>query len=195
MSITSETRYTRPCWNALSGRSGTIVGMEHYRYPPVVADRIDPFDSEQAGPQYVIFGGPQTTYAFADPAKKYDGHLEKWIPPGYMILRHAQKAAVFSDGEVVREWPVLHLAPTGNPAPETPERAASPQAAMLRDLASSHARWLRSVCGYVVKTLSAPESSPEDAYDRVAAFELAAEASRSEGRAALWFVYRAENWH
>ncbi|MBT2545816.1 hypothetical protein J7E99_35385 [Streptomyces sp. ISL-44] len=166
--------------------------MEHYRYPPVEADRIDPFDSEQAGPQYVIFGGPRSTYAFADPAKKYDGHRAEWIPPGYMVLRYGQKAAVFSDGEVVREWPVLHRAPSGDPPPA---RAASPHAATLRDLASSHATWLRSVCGYVVKTPSAPESSPQDAYDRAAAWELAAEASRSEGRAALWFVYGAENWH
>lgn len=169
--------------------------MEYYPYPPVEGHRIDPFDSEQAGPQYVIFGGPRTTYAFADPAKKYDGHLAQWIPMGYMILRHAQKAAVFSDGELVREWPVLHRAPSGEPPPETPARAASPHAATLRGLESAHARWLRSVCGYVVKTPSSPEASPEDAYDHAAAFELAAEASRSEGRAALWFVHMAENWH
>ncbi|WP_202198376.1 MULTISPECIES: hypothetical protein [Streptomyces] len=114
---------------------------------------------------------------------------------GYMILRHAQKVAVFSDGEVVREWPALHRGPSGDPPLETPERAASPHAATLRDLASSHATWPRSVCGYLVKTRSAPETGPEDAYDRAAAFELAAEACRNEGRAALWFVHTAENWH
>ncbi|MCX4825659.1 hypothetical protein OG883_38600 [Streptomyces sp. NBC_01142] len=168
--------------------------MEHYQYPPVEADRIDPFDSGQAGSQYVIFGGSRSTYAFADPAKKYDGHLAEWIPMGYMILRHAQKVAVFSHGEVAREWPGLHRAPRVDP-PETPARTASPHAATLRELASSHATWLRSVCGYLVKSPAGPATSSEDAYDRAAAFELAAEASRNEGREALWFVHTAENWH
>lgn len=166
----------------------------YWPYPPVEADRIDPYAGEPAAAQYVIYGGSQPTYAFADPAKAYGGHLVQWIPMGYMILRHAQKAAVFSDGTLVREWPLLHSAPNGEPPPQEPTDAF-PYDARLHALRSSHARWLRSVCGYLVMTPSAPDKRPEDSYDHAAATELAMAASRDEGRAVLWFAYRAENWH
>ncbi|MFI9587511.1 hypothetical protein ACIHCQ_38170 [Streptomyces sp. NPDC052236] len=74
--------------------------------------------------------------------------------------------AVLSDGNVVREWPVPHRAPHVDP-PQAPAGTAS-----------SHDTWLRSVCGYLVMTPSAPERKP-----------------KNEGRAALWCVYEAENWH
>lgn len=158
--------------------------MDYLPYPPVEADRIDPFDSERTDPQYVIFGGHRLTHAFADRAKVYDGHLSTWIPMGYKILRYAQKAAVLRHGDVVRQWPVLHR----NPRVDPTEPAAAGTTLMLDN-------WLRSVCGYVVMALPAALTAPEDAYDHSSALAMAAAASRKEGRAVVWYVYDAENWH
>jgi hypothetical protein len=169
--------------------------QEPYRYPPVEADRIDPLDGEGDGETapYLIFGWRRTSYAFADPDKDYGGHLVQWIPMGYMVLRHAQKVAVYRDGERVREWPV----PQGETLVEPPRSTSSDPCidALLSRSAASHAAWQRTACGYLVMTPSVPDRKPHDPYDRAEALAMTAVASRTEGLAALWYVYRAENWH
>ncbi|MGW7469588.1 hypothetical protein ACWGJT_34200 [Streptomyces xantholiticus] len=157
--------------------------MDYWPYPPVEADRIDPFDSERTETQYVLFGGHRPTSAFTDPARFNDPDLHEWIPWGYKILRRAQKVAILRHGDVVREWPVLHRDPRVDPV--------DPPAGETLYLDN----WRRSVCGYRVLSSATAMSAPEDAYDYPAAIALARTASRAGGRALVVYMYDAENWH
>lgn len=157
--------------------------MDYWPYPPDEADRVDPFDSERTETQYILFGGHRPTSAFTDPALFDHRDLHQWIPMGYKILRRAQKVAILRNGDVVREWPVLH-------------RIAHFESEFLpAGVAQSVNSWRRSVCGYHVLTSPTAMTAPEDAYDYAASIALARTASRTEGRALVVYMYAAENWH
>ncbi|MBZ9642362.1 hypothetical protein [Streptomyces sp. PSKA30] len=157
--------------------------MDYWPYPPVEADRVDPFDSGRTETQYVLFGGHRPTSAFTDPALFDHPDLHQWIPWGYKILRRAQKVAIHRHGDLVREWPVLYRDPRVDPV--------DPPAGETLYLDN----WRRSVCGYRILTSPTAMTAAEDAYDYAAATEMARAASRAEGRALVVYMYDAENWH
>ncbi len=100
---------------------------------------------------------------------------------------------MYRDVERVRERPV----PQGEQPVDPPRRTSGDPHydTPLSSTAASHAAWQRSVCGYLVMTRSVPDREPQDPCDRSEALAVTAEASRTEGLAAFWYVHRAENWH
>ncbi|MFB9659543.1 hypothetical protein ACFQS3_07200 [Glycomyces mayteni] len=159
--------------------------MDFYPYPPAASARIDPFDAGRAAVQYVVFGGERSTYAFTERLEPANFFLAEWIPLGYKVLQYAQKAAVYKDGTLVREWPQVEAGPRR----ERPEQVPGVKR-KTRPLASS---WQISACGYLVAVPSGERT--RIGYDREEAMEAGALASLGSGAAAVWFVYAVENWH
>lgn len=150
-------------------------------YPfPAEADRIDPFDTTIAEPQFVVLGGRVMTYAYrvpggSAPAEFGLGELPGVIPMGYKILRYAQKLAVAEGGRISREWP---------------------RTVDLRDgMSPSVQAWLDRVCGHVVVNGWGRAVDLDDPYDDRLARATARDASLPDGRAVLLFVFDARDWH
>ncbi|MCD0444331.1 hypothetical protein LO763_11925 [Glycomyces sp. A-F 0318] len=155
--------------------------MEHYPYPPAATDRIDPFDTKRPSVQYIVFGGSRSTYAFTEPVDHLGFFMHEWIPMGYKVLEYAQKAAVCRGGAIVREWPLVEQDP--------------PRAGKRRKTRPEPSAWERNACGYQVAVPSGGRRRVDEGYDRDAALEAAAAASRKEGVAVAWFVYHVQDWH
>ncbi|MEU6250029.1 hypothetical protein [Glycomyces sp. NPDC047010] len=159
--------------------------MDFYPYPPAPGARIDPFDATRAAAQYIVYGGDKSTYAFTDRLEPADFYLSEWIPLGYKVLQYAQKAAVYKQGTLVREWPQVEAGPRR----EQPEKVPGVKR-KTRPLASS---WQINACGYLIAQPSGERQRL--GYDRDEAMEAGALASLGSDTAAVWFVYAVENWH